>query len=330
MPQSLITIGDEVFYNNGGLPNLTIPGNVKKMGQNCFYGCTRLTYLTFSDGVGTLDIDNNNTLSALYERQIIHDYYDHTHYLNDVSYNYFYDCPLRRIYIGRDLNYWSGPIWVHDKDIYSSPFASKTTLRIVKFGNKVTYLGKYFIAECNNVATIECPESLDSICNNAFEDCTGLTKLTYNNGLGFIGAEVMLNCNKLETLAFPGSLYWLGNKSLNGCTSLKEISFNDGQKELKIDNDDKAALTVDCPLQKLYIGKNITYKDVEVDRYGYTCYYYSPFQNKSSLTDVTFSQSGTVTYLESKLLLGCNSVQSLRLPESLRRIGNSTMQKCQC
>ena len=65
------------------------------------------------------------------------------------------------------------------------------------------------------------------------------------------------------------------------------------------------------------MGRNIDY----TSDYGQ-----SPFCNQHVLTDVRFSQAGTVTYCKDKLLYKVNNCASLTLPESLASIGNGTFE----
>lgn len=79
-------------------------------------------------------------------------------------------------------------------------------------------------------------------------------------------------------------------------------------------------LCVDCPLESLYIGKNLTYP---IDsNHGY-----SPFKDRHLLTDVRFSTAGTVTRIHDNLLWGCSSVPSLTLPSSLTAIGDNAFRE---
>lgn len=57
-------IGAYVFANNSYVKRLSIPGSVLAIGQNAFYGCTRLSYIGFEDNAQSLIIDNTNTISS--------------------------------------------------------------------------------------------------------------------------------------------------------------------------------------------------------------------------------------------------------------------------
>ncbi len=293
LPESLYEIKKEVFRNNSGLPSIRIPGSVSAMGTKSFDGCTRLAYLTFSDGEGDLDINNEQ-----YE-------------------NYFGTSPLRTVYIGRDLNYQSSDknvMGFQDKEHEEwAIFAHRTSIAKVTIGPKVTYLHNHLFVGCTGIKEVIMPDGLIYVKDSVFKKCTGLTKLE-----------------------FPGSLRSLGNMSVDGCSSLKEVRFNDGGETLEIGysankvdpNKRRQPLFTDCQLEKLYIGRNLTYEMKDMYRVGsgvswVTYYYGSPFDSQKLLTDIQFSHSGTVTMVHDGLLANCLSCQTLVLPESLVTIGST-------
>lgn len=340
---------DYLFYYLSGISVMNLP-HVKTIGNYTFSGCTKLYYLTFEDGC-PLNIKNGNSKTS--KRK----------YYIDVDYDYFYDCPLRSLHIGKNLTYqFQGSAYVYLNEngnhtyTYTSPFARKETLKKVTFGNKVTCLYDYLLAGCNNVSKIELPDSLESVKTYVFKDCTGLNSVYFPKtssksvSVGSYAFEncssltdvifpdtlviaqrnqlalrngVFSSCSSLAHITFPGTLGSLGSDAFDKCVALKQVKFMDGVAKVWVGEKNPYStyypLFYDCPLQSVYIGKNITYDKHEIRRY------FSPFQNKATLSSVTFSQSGTVTYLHHNLLNGCSSVPALRLPESLESIGDSTL-----
>ena len=134
LSSALETIGKEVFYNNSGIVSLTIPGKVSNIGSNCLSGCTRLMYLTFADGTGTLKMDNN----------------------------YFSDCPIRELYVGKDLKYDyssdGGDVGMSKRRMGPSPFAYKETIKKVTFGPDITEIYDYLLYQCTGITEISIPE----------------------------------------------------------------------------------------------------------------------------------------------------------------------------
>ena len=302
LPESLESIGAEVFYNNSGLPSLSIPGKVTSMGQNCFYGCTRLSFLTFRDGTGSLVIDNSSSKSC--KIPVV------TPYRENCEYDYFFDCPLRTVYIGRDLEFqFSNQVGIYNPDKKevvkreSAPFAYKASIAKVTIGPKVTSLWDYLLVACTGIKEVVMPDGLTTVKTYVFSKCSGLTDLT-----------------------FPGTLTSLGDYSVNLCSNLANVRFNDGTETLYAGRGCSQGnfLFGDSPLQSLYIGKNILYNTSEKEGQKGNI---SPFRNQRQLTDVRFSQAGTVTLVHDNLLWGCTVVPSLKLPESLETIGESAFRE---
>lgn len=356
MNDGLKTIGNEVFWNNSGIRTFTIPGTVTSIGSNSFYGCTNTSVLRFKDGEETLTIDSYYTRSKKIDDMTSRGSY--TNRCND----YFYDCPIKTLYLGRDLKYdYADNASVYDYvDGYwkemsraSAPFVNSTTLQKVTIGSKVTFLYNHLFHNCDKVTTIDIPASIANIYGNAFDDCSSLTATTFHDAtdhtlalgdyafrncavlpevtfpqqLLSVGNYTYAQCPLLKTLSFPAMLQSIGNYAFAECTGLTQLTFEDSSKSVKLGYGarsnsgtsylDNIPLFGNSNLTYLYIGRNINYTADE--KYGY-----SPFYNQSFLTDVRFSQAGTVTYCKDYLLYKVNNCKTLALPESLTSIGDGT------
>lgn len=357
MNEGLKTIGNEVFWNNSGVRTFTIPGTVTSIGTNSFYGCTSTSVLRFKDGEGTLTIDTKKTRSKKIDDMTTNSSY------TDRRYDYFYDCPIKTLYLGRDLKYdYSDNTYIYDyvdgqwecKGRASAPFANSTTLQRVTIGPKVTFLYNHLFHNCDKITTIDIPASIAKIYGNAFDDCSSLTATTFHNAtynhtltlgdyafrncatlpevtfprqLLSVGNYTYAQCPLLKTLTFPAMLESIGNYAFAECTGLTQLTFEDSHNTVKLGYGarsnsgtsylDNIPLFGNTNLTYLYIGRNINYTAGE--KYGY-----SPFYNQSFLTDVRFSQSGTVSYCKDYLLYKVINCKTLTLPESLTSIGNWT------
>ena len=258
MNEGLETIGNEVFWNNSGVMQFSIPGTVTSMGKNCFYGCTRVTYLTFRDGTETLAINNSGTLSSVIDAKTTDSSY------RNRKYDYFYDCPIRFLTLGRNLTYsYSASESIYDIDgtrfkqvrRASAPFVNSTELRSVTIGPKVTFLYHHLFDGCANLATlrmgrnietiytyafnncdklsgVDFPESLQRIDNYAFNNCDILSSTTYKESSSHnlsINDAAFKDCISLTEVTLPGQLDKLGNSSYSNCPVLKTVIFNDNK-----------------------------------------------------------------------------------------------------
>lgn len=99
------------------LESITIPASVKKIGYQAFFGCTKIKEVIIEDGDETLELDyNKDGGPALFGEGL------------------FYDCPLEKVYIGRNL------VYKKDARYGFSPFEPRRVSSNMKktIGNNVT------------------------------------------------------------------------------------------------------------------------------------------------------------------------------------------------
>ena len=258
MNEGLKKIGSQVFWNNSGVIRFTIPGTVTSIGKNSFYGCTSVSYFIFSDGDETLTIDNASCRSSIIDAKTSNsDYYNR-------KYDYFYDCPIRFLTLGRNLKYsyydnvsmydLDGSSW---KSVYraSAPFVNKKDLRVVTIGPKVTFLYHHLFDGCTNLATLHMGQNLETIYTYAFKNCDKLAGVDFPETLKVIDNYAFNHCDILASttfkestthtlsindasfkdcvsltgVTFPGQLNKLGNSTYSNCPILKDVVFNDNQ-----------------------------------------------------------------------------------------------------
>ena len=383
MQEGLETIGNRVFYNNRGILEFSIPGTVTSIGQNSFYGCTNTCVMAFEDGEGVLTIDTKDTRSAKTDALNNSNYEDRK---ND----YFYDCPIEYLYLGRDLKYdYSDRTSIYDfvdntwKQVNraSAPLINSTTLEEVEIGPKVTFVYNHLCDNCDKLTSMAFPAGIQriygyafancpklasttfeessehtlSIYESAFRYCVSLENVTFPGQLSYLGNSAYSRCEKLKSvifnkneqykptltigdytfnkcylikeLTFPGRLESIGNYTFASCVNLTNVSFEDANTTVKLgygastdyksEYSEKLPLFGNSNLTSLYMGRNIDYETAEGKGY-------SPFYNQQKLTDVKFSQAGTVTYCKNNLLYKVNNCKTLTLPESLTSIGSWT------
>ena len=205
MREGLEAIGNEVFWNNSGVRSFVIPGTVQTIGTNSFYGCTNTSTLRFKDGDGILTIDTKKTRSRKIDDMLsnISSSYDRERY-GDRKYDYFYDCPIKTLYLGRNLKYdYSSSVSIykkvgdrtwHSETRASAPFVNSTTLARVTVGPKVTF-----------------------VYNHLCDGCCNLTNVVLGNALQNINDYAFANCVKLPNISFPASLATIDNYAFYKC-----------------------------------------------------------------------------------------------------------------
>lgn len=285
-------IGAYVFANNSYVKRLSIPGSVLAIGQNAFYGCTRLSYIGFEDNAQSLIIDNTNTISSKVDALT-----KDNKYRNRV-YDYFCDCPLTELYIGRNIEYkykesaviydLSGKSWVL-KNRASAPFANKETLRKITIGRDVTKLYNNFCDACSNLNDVVLGESLQVLSNSSFRNCVNLSKIS-----------------------FPSSLTEIGTAAFAKCKSLKTVSYTETSKHLLSIGD---SAFYNCALKRISIPAQVSVIGSYAFAFNYLNEFYISKNSKDSLEikDHVFAYSG---------------LKQLSIPGRVSKIGNFAFRNC--
>ena len=208
--------------------------------------------------------------------------------------------------------------------IGNSAFRNCNEVTSISIPNSVPSIGDDAFSGCTGLTSITIPNSVTSIGSYAFSGCTGLTSITIPNSITSIKESTFSSCRSLTSVTIPNSVTSIDNLVFYNCTSLAELIFEDGKKTLYLGYNDYVTgsstgedLFHDCPLEKLYLGRNLSnYAD---DNYGY-------FRNKSFLKTVTISSS--VTRITSSAFRGCSGLTSITIPNSVTSIGSSAFSGC--
>lgn len=242
-------------------------------------------------------------------------------------------------------------------EISDNAFKNNAHLKAINLGNSVKSIGKNVFAGCDLLSVIF-PNTLESIGDYAFSENSNLKTVSLNPGLLSIGDAAFANCSSIESISIPGTVTKIGNTVIGSdekptklpfynCTSIKTVRFEDGTKPIKLtsycryykanypngerkwtyDTSRCYGLFTFCPLEEVYIGRDISYLrgnnitlDEHPDYYGYSAFY-----NQPKLAKVTISQS--VTDIPSYLFYKNAAITLTELP-NVKAIGHAAFQEC--
>lgn len=120
----------------------------------------------------------------------------------------------------------------------------------------------------------------------------------------------------LSTVVIGSGVTSINNGAFSGCNALKVLNIEDGYETLSLGcniydgSGSGEGLFYNCPLETLYLGRNIEYET------GYN-YGYSPFYGIETLTNVSIG--GSVTSLGSSVFSGCNNISTINLNSEIVR-----------
>ena len=144
-----------------------------------------------------------------------------------------------------------------------------------------------------------------------------------------VANKAFANCKSLESISIPGTVVQIGgtyNSTDYGarlpfynCTALKSVRFEDGEKGLVLGSNDLGLFSY-CPLEEVYIGRNISYQDLSYvtfenapEEYGYSAFY-----NQPKLAKVTISPA--VAAIPKYLFYKCTALSDIAIQGQLVRI----------
>lgn len=169
----VVAIGEKAFQHRTNYKKIKIPGSVKTIGKEAFYGCTKLQEVILEEGVQAIeygafkDLTNLETVSIPDSLLSIGDYA-------------FYSCTKLK-----DQSWGNGLLTIGDYAFYDCDAISKP-----QFGEKLQSIGAYAFAG-SNVSQLEFPDSLESISDFAFHTCNLVQSVKIGKGLCRIGIAGM-------------------------------------------------------------------------------------------------------------------------------------------
>lgn len=161
LPNSLSTMGKNVFIDCKKLSEINIPEGIKEIPDNAFAGCTSLVDITLPESVTRIGISAFHGCSKLKSIEIPDG-------LTEIASFAFAQCKsLESIYIPDGVSI-----------IPAATFQSCSALTEIKIPDNVKAIETNAFYNCTNLTTVEIGTGIESIDNTAFERCTNLTSFT--------------------------------------------------------------------------------------------------------------------------------------------------------
>ena len=162
------------------------------------------------------------------------------------------------------------------------------------------YYAKNLYLNNNLVTALTIPDSVTSIGNYAFYDCTSLTSVTIPDSVTSIGNYAFYDCTSLTSVTIPDSVTSIGNIAFYGCTSLTSVNITDIAAWCNISFGDFF-------VNPLYYAKNL-------------------YLNNNLVTALTIPDS--VTSIGGRAFSNCRSLTSVTIPDSVTSIGDIAFYGC--
>ncbi|MGN1297247.1 MAG: leucine-rich repeat protein [Clostridia bacterium] len=280
MPSTIETIGSYAFNNCTNLSSVIIRDGVKTIESYAFNNCSNLSSVTIPNSVTRIEncaFNNCNNLTNVIIGNGV------TYIDNDV----FNNCTkLKSINVSEDNTAYSSSKGIlYNKDQTTIVKVPRTTTSL-EIPDTVTSIGDYAFYNCSNLASITIPEGVTTIGNYAFYNCSKLANITIPASVTSIGEYAFYNCDALTNIIIPDNVVNLGDYAFYDCYRLANVT----------------------------IGNSIT----NIGNYM--------FYNCTSLTSVTIPEG--VTAIGNYAFYNCYKITSITIPEGVTTIGNYAFYNC--
>ena len=204
-------------------------------------------------------------------------------------------------------------------DVGAKAFYGCSNMTTAELGKNILSIGESGFSKCSKLESIVIPDTMVMISDSTFCDCIALSSAKIGSRVDSIGRYAFNGCSVLPDIKIPKSVTSIADYAFRGCRSIKTVVMDNGDSELALSSNGSDPLFVDCPLDSVYIGRNILY-ETSVD-YGY-----SPFYRNKTLRTVVITDKETE--ISDNEFYGCTNLQSFEVGDGVTFIGNWAFSGC--
>lgn len=192
-------IGEDAFQDNTTITSVTIPASVTEIGSNAFAGCTNLTSVNYIGDWSKLTIQSGNPAVEDAAKDAA----------NEQLFDFEFTPDNTAVIVIRYR--------------YKGTAADVTIPSCYK-GKPVTAINNAAFPN-SAVTSVTIPDSVTSIPDAAFVNCSQLTNISIPNSVTYIGFSAFDGCASLKSITLPSSLRTIGNSAFAGCPSSMTVTY---------------------------------------------------------------------------------------------------------
>ena len=314
VPDSLIAVGNFMFYNCTSMQKLVLPKKLDGIDKSAFRGCTELKSVTIPNSVvsiGELAFANCSNLASVVIPNSV----------TEIGKQAFAYSGLTSVTLSNSL-----------RNISNSCFEECGNLASVVVSNSVRTIDNYAFYKCGRLTEINIPNSVKTIGNSAFEQCSSLTSITIPNSVTELGNGVFYKCERLESVVLPNTLKSLGEFAFSYCSNLKSINLPTSLTVIDSWAFQRCGklVTLTIPGSVKHIGIKAFLeceglRNIDIPN-SVTIIDSLAFVRCSGLKTVTLGNS--VSIIEYGAFSNCGNLTSINFPQSLKNIGSQAFAHC--
>ena len=221
------------------------------------------------------------------------------------------------------------------------------TVNIDGMDYAVTAIGEQAFYDCDALQSVTLPQGLQSIGDDAFYECTSLQSIDIPQGVTGMGPYAFMYCTSLQSVALPDGLQNIGDGAFYGCDALQSVTALGATPpaiEVQTFGKDaytRTALHVPEGAEEAYRAAdywgwfwNAAHDGITYGIHGNgqsACAFSADEDIAAADIPATVSIDGAdypVAAIGYAAFDGCESLQSVALPEGLQSIGASAFGGC--
>ena len=282
IPSDVRVVGEGAFKNCEKLEQLDIGDSVEVMMTEACRGCKRLKGLVLPKNIRAVGESAFRDCTALTSLVVENDEIE-------LGERAFENCArLEDITLADGIS-----------EIYGGVFNSCKAISAIKLPANLTVLGESSFADCVSLKEIDIPEQVTKIDDMVFNGCITLEKIDMKDRITKIGKYAFKDCKSLESITLPRSVNFIGIGPFRGCTKLKEIIVDPKSRYFK-------------SVENVLFNKN---KSILVS-----------FPAKQPISTYTIPDS--VTVISAWAFCDCHSLEQIIIPDSVTEIGEGAFYQC--
>ena len=204
-----------------------------------------------------------------------------------------------------------------------SAFNGCESLQNIDLPDGLRYIGFRAFSGCESLQGVDLPDDLPCIEDGTFSGCASLQSVALPDGLKYMGEFAFSGCASLQSVALPDGLRCIERCTFNGCESLQNVDLPDDF--VYINGGYFFSMFSDCTsLRSMTLSTRLVGEDI--------------FRGCTSLQSVKFRTSSRNSGVNSKkrslnriangMFSGCESIESIEIPEGILEIGESAFEDC--
>ena len=285
------------IFGDTGLKEVEIPDTVTSIGERSFADCANLEKVTLSKNLKS--IGNRAFIKCTKIEKI--NFPKSLTEVDTYGTNWWY--PFDGCSNLKEIEFEEGITQI------PTGIFGNTGLENVKMPDTVTSIGERSFADCTKLEKIIFSEKIETINGRAFAGCTSLKSISLPDSITSMDTEIFSGCTSLSSVKLPNKRVNIMSSTFEGCTSLTEITLPDTVTTIQ-----DHAFKNCTALKTINWSKSIT----DIQSYA--------FENCDALTK--FDIPNTVTNIGTGAFYECGGFTDIAVPNSVKTLGSRAFENC--